>query len=481
MTPRLPTGPTESAPGLWPTMLPLLMGILCGALGVSMINTALPVIAEDLALAASMRAWIVDVYPLATAVTIVVAARCGDRFGRRRMFVLGTIGYAAAAVLAALSPWPVALIGSRTLMGISGAFVIASVVSTIGALFTGRRLAVANGLWMAVFGLGNSLGPVLGGVLTELWGWRSVLVSSAPLALAAAGLAAACLVETRSEARVRFDALSIVTSSAGVGAVVAGIKLSAADPLPGVLWLAAGLGALVVFVIRQRRLESPLIAVDLFAHRRFSSAALQLFMSAATAAASIYLLSIHLQSELDRSPAAAGMALVPQAVATVAGGLLAPWVALRIGRPAAIVTALVLQALGLAALGITPTASLLPLVLVGLGFGFIGTLATTTLLDSSPRSSAGQVGAIQEIAFALGSGAGVAVFATIALVGDPHGFALALTAAALLTAGSGLLTITPRAGRAPRQHLTDRRHPTERQRATGGRRPTDRRRRDTAG
>ncbi len=152
-------------------------------------------------------------------------------------------------------------------------------------------------------------------------------------------------------------------------------------------------------------------------------------MSAATAAASIYLLSIHLQSELDRSPAAAGMALVPQAVATVAGGLLAPWVALRIGRPAAIVTALVLQALGLAALGITPTASLLPLVLVGLGFGFIGTLATTTLLDSSPRSSAGQVGAIQEIAFALGSGAGVAVFATIALVGDPHGFALALTAA----------------------------------------------------
>ncbi|MBR7503330.1 MFS transporter, partial [Mycobacterium tuberculosis] len=91
----------------------------------------------------------------------------------------------------------------------------------------------------------------------------------------------------------------------------------------------------------------------------------------------------------------------------------------------------------LAALGITPTASLLPLVLVGLGFGFIGTLATTTLLDSSPRSSAGQVGAIQEIAFALGSGAGVAVFATIALVGDPHGFALALTAAALLTAGSG--------------------------------------------
>ncbi len=429
-----------------------------------MINTALPAIAANLALAEPMRAWVVDAYPLATAVTIVVAARCGDRFGRRRMFILGTIGYAAAATLAALSPVSVVLIGSRALMGIAGAFIIASVVSTIGALFTGRRLVVANGLWMAVFGLGNSLGPLLGGLLTELWGWRSVLASSAPLALAAAGLAATCLVETRSEARVRFDGLSIVTSSAGVGAVVAGIKLSAVNPLIGSLWLAAGLGALVLFVIRQRRIEAPLIAVGLFTQRRFSSAAVQLFASAATAAASIYLLSIHLQSESDLSPAAAGMALVPQAVATTAGGLLAPWVTLRTGRPAAIVIALVVQAVGLSALGITPTASLIPLVLVGLGFGFIGTLTTTTLFDSSPRSSAGQVGAIQEIVFALGSGIGVAVFATIALIGGPDGFALALTAAAALTLAAGFLAIGRR--ETPRSRRTDRRHRTAGRRGT---------------
>lgn len=422
-------------------MVPLLMGILCGALGVSMINTALPTIAQDLDVPESMRAWIVDVYPLATAVTIVVAARCGDRFGRRRMFVLGTIGYAAAAALAALSPGPAVLIGSRVLMGMAGAFVIASVVSTVGALFTGRSLVIANGLWMAVFGLGNSLGPVLGGLFTELWGWRSVLASSTPLALAAAGCAAAWLLETRSQTRMRFDPLSIVASGAGVGAVVAGIKLFAVDPLAGSLWSASGLVLLVAFVLRQRRLDAPLIAVDLFTRRRFSSAAIQLFVSAATAAASIYLLSIHLQATFGRSPAAAGMALVPQAVATVAGGLLAPWVALRLGRPAAIVIALGLQALGLASLALAPTASSVPLVLVGLGFGFIGTVATTALFESSPRSSAGQVGAIQEVAFALGGGAGVAVFATLALLNGPHGFALALIAAASLTLASAFLAI----------------------------------------
>lgn len=466
-------------------MLPLLMGILCGALGVSMINTALPVIAEDLALAASMRAWIVDVYPLATAVTIVVAARCGDRFGRRRMFVLGTLGYAAAASGAALSPWPVVLIGSRALMGIAGAFIIASVVSTIGALFTGRRLVIANGLWMAVFGLGNSLGPVLGGLFTQLWGWRSVLASSIPLALIAAGFAAAWLVETRSEARVRFDSLGIVASAAGVGAVVAGIKLTSVAPLVGSLWLAAGLGALVVFVVRQRRVDAPLIAVDLFAHRRFSAAAIQLFVSAATAAASIYLLSIHLQSAFGYSPAAAGLALVPQAVATVVGGLLAPWVSLRIGRTAAVVAALVLQALGLGALGVAPTAGLVPLVLIGLGFGFIGTLATSALFESSPRSSAGQVGAIQEVAFALGSGAGVAVFATIALLGGVAGFVLALTAASILTLASGVLAIrgtseprsgAPRRGRGPR-----RRRYADRRRGAVHQRDTERQRCDTTG
>ncbi|GAA3830041.1 MFS transporter [Brevibacterium ammoniilyticum] len=428
-------------PGLWPTMVPLLMGILCGALGVSMINTALPAIALDLDVPESMRAWIVDVYPLATAVTIVVAARCGDRFGRRRMFALGTIGYAAAASLAAFSPGPAVLIGSRVLMGMAGAFIIASVVSTVGALFTGRSLVIANGLWMAVFGLGNSLGPVLGGLFTELWGWRSVLASSTPLALAAAGRAVAWLPETRSQTRVRFDPLSIVASGAGVGAVVAGIKLFAVDPLAGSLWSASGLVLLVAFVVRQRRLEAPLIAVELFTRRRFSSAAIQLFVSAATAAASIYLLSIHLQAAVGRSPAAAGMALVPQAVATVAGGLLAPWVALRLGRPAAIAIALGFQALGLASLALAPTASPVPLVLVGLGFGFIGTVATTALFESSPRSSAGQVGAIQEVAFALGGGAGVAVFATLALLGGPHGFALALIAAASLTLASAFLAI----------------------------------------
>lgn len=226
----------------------------------------------------------------------------------------------------------------------------------------------------------------------------------------------------------------------------------------------------MVFVVRQRRVDAPLIAVELFAHRRFSAAAIQLFVSAATAVASIYLLSIHLQSAFGHSPAAAGLALVPQAVATVVGGLLAPWVSQRIGRTAAVVAALMLQALGLGALGVAPTAGLFPLVLIGLGFGFIGTLATSALFESSPRSSAGQVGAIQEVTFALGNGAGVAVFATIALLSDAAGFTIALSAAAVLTVASGLLTIRgtaePRSGTAPRARGPRRRHTARPQRDT---------------
>lgn len=430
---------TVTAP-LWPTMLPLLTGILCGALGVSMVNTALPQIAADLRLNEANRAWVVDAYPLTTAVTIVLAARLGDRFGRRRIFVVGTIGYGLFALLAALSSAALPLIIARVLMGASSALIIASVVSTIGTLFTGKNLVMANGLWVAVFGLGSSLGPLLGGVLTEAWGWQAVFFACVPLALAAMTLSLFCLTETTAPAAGAFDLLSVLTSALAIGAFAYGVKQVSGSWIFGALWIIGGVLVLLYFIRRQRRLKAPLIAVDLFTHARFTSAALQILISAGTSTAAIYLLSIHLQNESGFSPAAAGLALTPQAVATILGGLIAPRVAGWIGKPAAITTALIVQAAGLAWLGFSPDFSVLALIGIGLGFGFAGALSTTTLFESAPRDSAGQVGAIQEVVFALGSGCGIAVFATIALFDDSFGFTISL-----LVAGAFTFLIAPTA------------------------------------
>ncbi len=447
-----PESAAEEQVGLWPTMLPLLTAILAGALGVSMINTALPRIAADLDLADSVRAWVVDAYPLTTAVTIVVAARLGDRLGRRRILVAGTLGYALSSSLAAAGTFPLLLIVARILMGASSALIIAGVVGTIGTLFTGRNLILANGLWVAVYGLGSSVGPVLGGVLTEAWDWQAVFLACLPVALTAAALTVFCLVETSSPGSTSLDALSVLSCGLGIGAIVYGIKRMPVSGVESPFWLLGGGLVLVFFVIRQRRLRDPLIAVDLFARAPFAAAGMQILVAAATSMACVYLLSIHLQDHFDRTPGEAGLALTPHAVATILGGLVAPTAAVRLGKSWAICTALLVQGAGLAWLGLAPELSLVPLVLIGFGFGFIGALSTTALFEAAPRSRAGQVGAIQEVFIALGGGCGIAVFATIALIQPPLGFTVSLLVAAGLTAATAPLAFLT--GRGPGHRRT---------------------------
>ncbi len=438
--------------GLWPTMLPLLTAILAGALGVSMINTALPRIALDLDLADSVRAWVVDAYPLTTAVTIVVAARLGDRFGRRRILIAGTLGYALSAGLAAASAFPLFLIIARVLMGASSALMIAGVVGTIGTLFTGRNLVLANGLWVAVYGLGSSLGPVLGGILTERWDWQAVFLASLPLALSATVLTPICLAETSSPGSRSLDVLSVISSGLAIGAIVYGIKRMSVSWAESPFWLLGGGLVLAFFVLRQRRLRDPLVAVDLFARAPFSSAGLQILVASATSMACVYLLSIHLQDHFGRTPIAAGLALTPHAVATILGGLVAPVVAARLGKPRTICGALLAQAAGLAWLGLSPEFGVAPLFVIGFGLGFIGALSTTALFEAAPRSRAGQVGAIQEVFVALGTGGGIAVFATIALFQPPLGYTISLLVAAVVTAATAPLALLT--GRGPGQRST---------------------------
>ncbi|WP_181778656.1 MULTISPECIES: MFS transporter [Brevibacterium] len=444
----------DEQPRLWPTLLPLLTAILAGALGVSMINTALPRIAVDLGLADSTRAWVVDAYPLTTAVTIVVAARLGDRLGRRRILLVGTLGYALFAGLAALSAHALLLIVARALMGASSALIIAAVVGTIGTLFSGRSLILANGLWVAVYGLGSSLGPVLGGVLTEVWGWQGVFLACLPVAVAAAVLTVACLVETSSPGTHSLDALSVITSAIAIGAIVYGIKRVPVSWIESPFWLLGGGLVLALFVARQRRLRDPLLAVDLFARASFSAAGVQILIAAATSLACVYLLSIHLQDHFGRTPGEAGLALTPHAVATILGGLAAPTAAARLGKARTICAGLLVQSAGLGWLGLAPEAGLVPLILVGFGFGIIGALSTTALFEAAPRSRAGQVGAIQEVFFALGGGCGVAIFATIALLDPPLGFTVSLLIAAVLTAATGPLAFLTGRGPGHRRTVT---------------------------
>jgi len=205
-----------------------------------------------------------------------------------------------------------------------------------------------------------------------------------------------------------------------------------------------GLAALAYFVLRQRRLPDPLIDVRLFVVPGFSSAYLRILVGSAASASTVYLTSVHLQEARGETPIAAGLTLLPQAVTIAIGGAIAPFALRWISNPATTVIALLLQAIGLGWLAFDPANFIVPLIFIGTGFGVIGTLAATALFDVTTPEQAGQVGAVQEVGFSLGSGLGVAILGTVAVTFASSGFSVAVVVAAVGVVAVALLPLIRR-------------------------------------
>lgn len=418
----------------WLVLIPLLMGILTGSLSMGLITVPAARIGTELAMTDVTRAWLVDVYPLGLAVALVTAARLGDRCGRRTVMLAGLAATAVGNTLIVASTSGTGIILLRAVMGVAGAAVLTSVVATIASHFRGRDLVVANGAWVAVVGGGNALGPVVGGVLTDTLGWRAVFILVAGMALLTMTAGAMLMPQTFGPGASPLDAVSLILSAIALGGVVYAVKQVLSAPLAGGALLVLGTVATVAFARRQLRLTTPLLDVRLFRNPSLTVSAVQIFTSAASAAACIYLVSIHLQTALDLPATEAGMALVPIAGATVLAGLLAPRITSHIDPATVTRGALLLQALGLAATGSGLTPLPIGLALVGAGYGTVGTIATTTLFQAATATRAAQAGVIQETSFAVGSGIGIAIFSSLASFAPYDNLAVPLTAACLSTA-----------------------------------------------
>lgn len=416
----------------WFAMLPLLLGVLIGALAISSVASALPAIRGELALNDVEVLWIVDIYALSLAATLIVAARVGDAFGRKRIVLIGLLGFAVLNAIGGFASSGLLLIIIRAMLGVAEAFVIAGVVATIGAHYQARERVLAYGLWTATFGAGSALGPVLGGLLADGPGWRWLMLGAVPIALLAVLLTIWLVPDSRLSQRQGWDLASILSSMLALGALVYALHESLTAPVGAAIAGVVAIGSLVFFVGRQRRLDDPLIDIRLFRLAGFSPAIVRIIVSGGASAAAVVLVSLHLQDVRGQSAAEAGVALLPQAVAIVIGGVVAPLALRWFATNTVTVVALLLQVMGLGLLAFEPEQVLVPLVLVGLGFSVGATLAATTLFDVTSVDHAGQVGAIQEVGFALGSGLGVAVFGTIAAAVATGGFVLALVVAGVV-------------------------------------------------
>lgn len=405
----------------WAALIVLMLPVLLVSVDNTVLSFALPAIAVDLAPTSAQQLWIIDAYPLVLAGLLVTMGTLGDRFGRRRMLMIGAIGFAAVSALAAFAPTAGLLIVARAAMGVFGAMLMPSTLSLLRSIFTDRdqrRFAIA--IWASMFSAGAALGPIVGGILLEHFGWGSVFLMAVPVLIPLLVLAPLLVPESRDPKPVRIDAVSIVLSMATMVPIVYGIKELAVYGLASVapILFAVGVGFGVLFVRRQLRRPQPMLDVRLFRNPTFSGALLVNLLSVVGLVGFLFFAAQYLQLILGLSPMNAGFALVPGLAAMIAAGLLVVPIARRVAPRIVVPIALLFSVGGYVAVSrMGEGGSLLLLVVafvsLGIGIGAAETVSNELVLASAPPAKAGAASAVSETAYELGAVLGTAVLGGI--------------------------------------------------------------------
>ena len=385
------------------------------------VTTSLPVIRADLGASIEDLEWTVNAYTLSFAVFLLTGAALGDRFGRRRLFVIGLGIFTAASVAAALAPSVEALIAARAVQGLGGAIVTPLTLTILSAAVSPERRGVALGAWGGIGGLAVASGPLVGGAVVEGISWQWIFWLNVPIGLVLIPLAYLRLKETYGPA-TRLDLPGLALVSTGLFGIVWGVVRGNA-----VGWSSPEIvGSLLVgslltlaFVLWELRTPAPMLPLRFFRSRAFSAANVaSLFMFFGMFGA-IFLLAQFLQTVQGYSPLDAGLRILPWTampifIAPIAGAL-----SDRIGGRPLMATGLALQAIGLGWLAAvsTPTvpyAELVPaFVISGIGMAlFFAPVANVVLSAVRPREE-GQASGANNAIRELGGVFGVAVLASV--------------------------------------------------------------------
>ena len=426
------SAPARATRSTWAALVVLMLPVLLISVDNTVLSFALPAISEALAPSGQQLLWVVDIYSLVLAGLLVPMGSLGDRFGRRRLLLVGSAGFAVVSALAALSPDAGTLIAARALMGLFGAVLMPATLSLIRNLFadpTQRRTAIA--IWAAAFSGGAALGPVVGGLLLEHFAWGAVFLLAVPVMLPLLILGPALIPESRDPAPGPVDPLSVLLVLGAMTPLVFAIKtLAASGPsLPVVACLAVAVAAGVAFVRRQLSRPSPMLDVSLFTRPGFTGAVLANLLSVFSLVGFLYYISQHLQLVSGRSPMDAGLVLVPGLLVTIVAGLLVVRIVRRVPVHVVITCGLALNAVAFTLVALTGTwGSDLVLLgafcLLGAGIGAAETLSNDLILAAVPPTKAGAASAISETAYETGAVLGTAVLGSLLNAAYGHHIAL---------------------------------------------------------
>ncbi|MDQ1076681.1 MULTISPECIES: MFS transporter [Microbacterium] len=403
----------------WFALAVLMLPVLLVSVDNTVLSFALPEIALDLQPSSIEQLWIIDVYPLVLAGLLVTMGTLGDRFGRKRMLLIGATGFAAVSALSAFAPTAAALIAGRALMGVFGAMLMPSTLSLLRSIFRDRdqrRFAIA--IWASGFSAGAALGPIVGGFLLEHFSWGSVFLMAVPVLVPLLILAPIFVPESRDPAPGRFDPISVLLSLATMVPIVYGIKKLAVDGPVSLAPLLFVIGVVFgwLFVRRQRRLSAPMLDMTLFQRGTFSGAILVNLLSVVGLVGFLYFVAQHLQLVVGLTPMVAGFALLPGLALMIVSGLAVVPIAARFAPRVVVPIALGFSAVAYVMVALS-TADLVQLVvafgLLGVGIGAAETVSNELILSSAPSAKAGAASAVSETAYEVGAVLGTAVLGGI--------------------------------------------------------------------
>ncbi len=453
------------------------LGSGMAALDATVVGIALPTISRDFGVGVSGLQWVVNAYTLTLAGLLLLGGALGDRYGRRRLFVVGTVWFALASALCGAAPNTPALIAARGLQGVGAALLTPGSLAILQASFVETDRGRAIGAWSGLGGIATALGPFLGGWLISAVSWRLVFIINVPVAVAVVGIAVRHVPETRDASADRVDMLG----AAAITAALAGVTFGLIEG-PGRGWaspavlssLIGGAALLVVFLLLERTRPHPMLPLELFRSRQFSGANAVTFIVYAALGGVLFLLPIALQQVAGFSPVQAGAALLPVTLIMLALSARSAALSARIGPRLQMTVGPLVIAAGLALLvrldvDASYLTDVLPAVIVfGLGLATNVAPLTATVLQAAPARRAGVASAVNNDLARTGGLIAVAVLpAAAGLTGSAvtqpavlaHGFHVAATIAAVACVAASLIAaVTIRNPRPPQPAAVAERH-----------------------
>jgi EmrB/QacA subfamily drug resistance transporter len=444
----------------WWTLAVTGIALFMTALDSLVVGVALHSIRLDLGGSIEALEWTVNAYTLSFAVLLITGAALGDRFGRRRMFILGVGIFTAASVLAAIAPSSEALVAARALQGIGAAILTPLTLTLISEAFPPERRATALGIWGGITGLGVAIGPFVGGAVVEGIAWQWIFWINVPIGAALIPLAARVLAESHGS-DPQLDLRGLALASTGLFALTFGLIRGEALGWTSATVLAAlgtGFAILAAFVRWELRAPAPMLPMRFFRSRGFTAANGLSFAMFFGAFGAIFLISQYFQTAQGLGPFEAGArtlpwTAMPMIVAPITGVLVT-----RIGTRPVMAAGLALQATGIAWIGAavepsTPFVDLIgPFALAGIGMALVFPTAPEAVLVSVHPAEAGKASgatnAIREVGAVMGVAVLASLFAANGGYESPRAFTDGVAAAlpiavVVLAAGALLALLTP--------------------------------------